>query len=521
MRHTHPRRHRRARRGISTRGVTAVVRAAALSVALSVALSAALLAGCSWSGDEGSVAGNRPTTPTRPRDAAGGASLRVEGRWFVDRQGRVVLPRGVNMVEKAAPFYPAAAGFGPDDARFLADLGFDTVRLGVMFQGLMPTPGEVDEAYLDHLATTVDDLADAGISVVLDFHQDGYSPRYKGGGFPDWLAIDDGGDNPDDAKFPLYYVQSRAMQEAFHNFWTNRKGPDGIGLQAHFLTGVHAVAKRFASSPSVLGYELINEPFPGPDYAACLAGGDGCHDVEQRYLVPFARRATAAVRSASSDQAVWVEPFAIFNFGKASTSLPGRGTDALLAVHSYALDERGEQGVVDQAVAARARDHKPVLITEFGADAPKEALERMTAAFDRAMLPWLFWTYDEQIITDPSAGASLEAVKDLDRLEALVRPHPAAVAGTPTSFGFDPRSGRFDLAYATTGPDGRTTRKGLATVVAAPPLAFPDGYRAVVRGGRVTSKPCAPRVTVVADPGVTEVRVRLERADERPRACGS
>jgi endoglycosylceramidase len=49
-----------------------------------------------------------PTTP-----------LGHSGRWITDAKGRVVLLHGVNMVYKRAPYYPAATGFGPDDAAFL------------------------------------------------------------------------------------------------------------------------------------------------------------------------------------------------------------------------------------------------------------------------------------------------------------------------------------------------------------------------------------------------------------------
>ena len=42
-----------------------------------------------------------------------------QGRWITDARGRVVILHGVNMVYKRPPYYPAAAGFGADDARFL------------------------------------------------------------------------------------------------------------------------------------------------------------------------------------------------------------------------------------------------------------------------------------------------------------------------------------------------------------------------------------------------------------------
>src|SRR5262245_33562171 len=75
--------------------------------------------------------------------------LSHEGRWLTDAAGRVVLLHGVNEVSKSAPFYPAAFGFGGDDADFLAEQGFNAVRLGVDFRGVMPEPGAVNAAYIE------------------------------------------------------------------------------------------------------------------------------------------------------------------------------------------------------------------------------------------------------------------------------------------------------------------------------------------------------------------------------------
>src|SRR4051812_31237397 len=69
------------------------------------------------------------------------APLRHDGRWFTDATGRVVMLRGMNFVEKWAPFTPAADGFDDDDAALLAANGFNALRLGVPFEFLMPTPG--------------------------------------------------------------------------------------------------------------------------------------------------------------------------------------------------------------------------------------------------------------------------------------------------------------------------------------------------------------------------------------------
>ena len=79
---------------------------------------------------------------------------------------------GINMVYKLPPYYPAAVGFDDDDAAFLHSIGFNAVRVGIIWKALEPQPGVFDDAYLFEIASTVDTLAKHGIVSLLDFHQD-------------------------------------------------------------------------------------------------------------------------------------------------------------------------------------------------------------------------------------------------------------------------------------------------------------------------------------------------------------
>lgn len=450
--------------------------------------------------------GSGPALAAEPSASRGpSAPLGSHGRWLTDAAGRVVLLHGVNEVAKSAPYHPEAFGFGADDARFLAAQGFNAVRLGVAFEGLMPAPGRIDRAYVDAIARTVHRLQRRRIFVLLDFHQDGFGPEYRGNGFPAWMSLDDGLPNPPDATFPLYYLQNPAMQRAFESFWANRPGPGGVGLQDRFIAGLRAVVRRFARAPYVLGYELMNEPWPGAAWQPCLA--PGCPGLEQRLLAPFHRRATAAVRRLTRRQQVLVEPFVLFNYGRSPTSLPGRASGNALAAHSYALDVGGEDAVVDFAVAAAERDAAPVLMTEFGATTDAGTLTRLAAGFDRRLVPWLFWAYNEEIVVDRGEPASLAAVRSLDALKALVRPYPAALAGTPEELSFDATARILRLRYRPVAPGGRRYRPSVPSVVSMPRLAYPDGYTVHATGARVTSAPCAERLTLRTRPRAASVAV--------------
>ena len=182
------------------------------------------------------------------------------GRWIIDASGRVVVIHGINMVYKLPPYYPAAAGFGNNDAAFLARIGFNAVRVGVIWKAVEPRPGVYDQSYLNRIAGTVTTLAHHGIVSLLDFHQDMLNQRFQGEGIPDW-AVQDGGLLNPKLGFPGNYLSNPALQHALDAFWSDAPGPGGIGLQARFTGAWEHVAARFKHTRSVLGYEIFNEPF--------------------------------------------------------------------------------------------------------------------------------------------------------------------------------------------------------------------------------------------------------------------
>jgi endoglycosylceramidase len=431
------------------------------------------------------------------------------GRWFTDASGRVVMLRGMNYVEKSPPFYPAATGFDDDDAAMLASRGFNTLRLGVVFEALMPAPGEIDDAYIEHLAETVRVLGRHGIFVLFDFHQDGYGPYTHGNGMPAWATLTDGLPNPN-AQFPLYYVQNPAMQRAFDNFWANEPGSDGVPLQEHYAAGMRAIAARFVHTPNVIGYEPMNEPWPGTEWIPCVSG---CPELEQRLLEPFHARMSEAIRSVDRKRPLFVEPFVLFNFGRAATSMPGTGSARALSTHVYAGSAPADLSVMNHSVEAATRDDAPVLSTEWGASNDPALITRTADQFDSTLVPWLFWSYQEHVILDSRRPPTPDNLRT-PVIDALTRPYPTAVNGTPTRLAFDTTTDTFEFEYDATRPDGRHAPRLLPTTVSVPAAVYAGGYVATVTGARITSRPCAPVMTLQNLPGATTVSARVT-----PGAC--
>jgi endoglycosylceramidase len=441
----------------------------------------------------GLVLAGLPAAAALPDMSEPVAPLSHRGRWFTDALGRVVILRGVNFVEKSPPFHPAGVGFDDDDGDFLVDHGFNVVRLGVVFEALMPEPGVLAPGYVESLAESVDMLAARNTFVVLDFHQDGYGPATHGNGMPAWSTITDGLPNPPDP-FPFYYVTNPALQRAFENFWANRTGPDGVPLQTHYAAAARALAERFADEPYLLGHEAMNEPWPGADWDTCV---QGCPEKEKERLVPFYRRFSTAVRKADRNGFVFVEPFVLFNFGRSDTSLPGVGRPRnALSFHVYAATPAEDLAVMDRAISASERNDDALLATEWGATNDPARIRRITEQFDSRLLSWTFWAYNENVIRqteEPPAGANLRP----DVVASLTRPYPVATNGTPLELSFDTTKRVLEYRWSTRRPNGRRGRDDIETSVVLPASVYPTGIVVAVQGG-----------TVVSQPGETHLRVR-------------
>jgi endoglycosylceramidase len=425
----------------------------------------------------------------RAAPAPARATLRpvsTHGRWLVDAEGRTLLLHGLNVVAKRPPYTPESIGFGADDAAFLAAHGFDAVRLGVIYAGVEPHPGVYHEAYLGAIARTVRVLRAHGIRSLLDFHQDQYSERFQGQGFPGWAVQDGGLPNPR-LGFPGNYVGNPALQHAFDRFFANARGPGGVGLDDRYAAAWRHVARRFAHTPGILGYDLINEPSPGSLERACLSAA-GCAGFERHRLTRFYEKVSAAVRRGDGSTPIFYEPVNSFGIGF-PTSLP-RLADrhAVFGWHLY-LAAAAQRAQFARA-AAHSAGQEPQFLTEFGSTTATATIRHAEDLADRHLLGWMEWTYFSNGATDNAGTPSLVddphraptgANVDRGQLAALVRPHASAIAGTPTRESYDAAtrvlSVRFQPRPGVTAP----------TRILLPAAVFPKGRRVRVHRGVVLS----------------------------------
>ena len=467
------------------------------------------------------------------------------GRWITDAKGRVVILHGAAVVVGGSfsPGVPeqtaSEVGFKRADARFLARQGFNVVRLGMFFRGYSPSPGSYDDEYLESFARTQRQLDRAGIFTLLDFHQDQLAPVYSGRGFPDWFLLDDGLPNPAQP-FPQGYFANPALNRAYDNLWANAAGPGGVGLQDRFGEGWARVAARFAGEHGVLGYDIFNEPWPGSEWPSC-AQPAGCPPggFDQVELTAFSNRMIAAIRSADRRHLAFYEPNLQFDVGAATGHGQVDDDNAGFSFHNYCLGaapglpvvpdpvnacrDVGETLVFSNADAHSEETGAALLMTEFG-DTPDPAIHaRVADLADRFMVGWTDWAYmgsTGQIKIDNAAPPEPENIRQA-RLDAVVRPFPQLVAGTPESFGYDGR--RFELVFDTrsaaalgfepVGGEAGPARfeAGSRSEVVVPKARFPHGYGTEVDGARVSSEPGASLLVLRTCPGADRVWLRVAK----------
>jgi endoglycosylceramidase len=254
---------------------------------------------------------------------------------FVDTAGRERLFRGVNVVYKDPPWLPTAPCFNTnfswvaDDAKLLASMGFNLIRLGVMWPGVNPDSlDNVNMTYIAEIKKLIAIAAAENIYTMIDPHQDELNPRFCGEGAPNWWVlkhttnndfpvpvrskpfpvdktrpcpglepkqcpgIDFPGRENCDGNSSFSYIWTHDGAKAYQTLWEN---PD-TGFSQFWTT----VARELHDAPGVIGGELWNEPFPGDVFGQPEMRKNQHADLVN--LAPFYRNVTAAIREAVPDQ---------------------------------------------------------------------------------------------------------------------------------------------------------------------------------------------------------------------------
>jgi len=271
-----------------------------------------------------------------------------DGDWFRDNYGRYLLFRGVNFASrsKLPPYLPIApldvsqinqvdlqseidkVGQHLDN---LKDLGFNVIRLLIMWKALEPKPNpHLEELspeakkYLEMIKIIIDELYKRRLFVILDFHQDIAHEICGGDGFPDWaLGIDEIHWKP--ISKPLLEIQKRTwylsyyinglVKHTLRSFWNNNLrnahfGLENFPVRTHLEKTIGQTLKYLnqlysdVEGPIIIGVEPFNEPHP--------VGLDR-KDFESNLLREFYTNVSNEIRKVDDKVFIFMEPSADWN----------------------------------------------------------------------------------------------------------------------------------------------------------------------------------------------------------------
>jgi endoglycosylceramidase len=426
--------------------------------------------------------------------APAGASLaplhatRGEAPGIFDSRGREVLLRGVNVNALGDYFqanadYPTVVPLRRSDFGRISRLGFNSVRLLVSWSRLQPERGAYNRAYVKRIKRAVGWAREQGIYVVIDMHQDawgkhiatppgascpsGTNPSIGWDGAPKWATITDGAST---CNFGLREL-APAVTQAWQSFYEDREG-----IQTQLVRTWGRLARGFARSRTVAGFDLLNEPAAGFE--------PGVNDTVG--LGEFYGRAIEAIRAGEDskrdpvEHIVFFEPGVIWSaVGNYSIPPPAFTDDdnIVFAPHIYA--ESIAPASIDQgfefARQAAAAYGTTVWSGEWGyfgdpaADADK--VRRYGEAEDANLYGGAWWDYkqscgDPHVIherdgtPDPispslvrfaceGSGVGKELGVPKPFATVLARPVPRAVPGEISSLRSDGAAGTMELEART------------------------------------------------------------------------
>lgn len=414
-----------------------------------------------------------------------------------DADGRAVVLRGVNLAgaHKNTPYID---DYMPADyARLRADWGMTAIRFLITWSAVEPNPGQFDDTYLAWVKERMGWAHDAGLSVVIDMHQDVYGEGFGFDGAPLWTC-DAANYQGFQAKQPfgINYADPKVMA-CFDHLWTD------AGIQREMAAAWGHVAEVLADEPAIIGFDPINEPSWGSQAIATF---------EPVQLQAFYEQMIAAVRAKAPRWVAFVEPSSTRALGFSTKLTKFTSPDVVYAPHLYDVQAEST-GMFDPAHAAALLDTAmdlqrdadtlgtPMWIGEYGGhhDDPQIAAYMGTIydGVSAVSAGSMTWAYDK------GGGYSLldaQGAENAELVAAIVRPAPALVAGTPQGWTFDPASRVFELTWHA---DPGVTAP---TVILAPARLYPSGVNVECGGCTVERVGNEVRLGAVsADPAVARL----------------
>ncbi len=434
----------------------------------------------------------------------------TDGQRLIDELSRERVFNGINIVDKR-DYEPGRQKFffDADDAFFkqLSECGVNLIRLGFCWANIEPAPHKYNDEYItDVLGGILDICEKYGIYAYLDMHQDTYSSTCNNDGAPAWATITD--------KYkvrPVHFVWAEAYfwgkycHRAFDNFWSNRF-VSGKGLQDYYADCWNHIVSLIGKKPAVIGFDLMNEPFPGTDGGKCFrlivkngikallfdpefkrAGlikdvfsservprvlnrityglmrrvTSACDDITRKFdtekYAPFLEKTARGVRAASKDKIFFIENSFFSNAG-IPCSVPPIKTDGKIdenqafAPHAYDMmvdtpmykyaSFERVNGMFSAHRDTQLRLNVPVVVGEWGG---------FGGGGDEGWLPHIaaiLKLFDSYKWSNTYWCCTGKDIFNSPLMKVFIRPYPRAVPGTIKEYSYDLEKKVFELSFS-------------------------------------------------------------------------
>src|SRR5471032_3351129 len=326
--------------------------------------------------------------------------VRIEGTRFIAPDGRVLHIKGISLgnwlmpegymfkfevakapnqiygafdrllgTEKAAAFWKQYRDtyIALDDIRFIKSVGFNTVRIPLHYHLFMTDQGEMTGEGWALLDRVLGWVREAGLFAIVDLHA---APGGQTG-----INHDDGPGYP----LMFYVPRDRALTV---KLW-------------------RAIALRYSGNPTILGYDLLNEPIAPYHDIATL----------NPRLEPFFKRVTEANRAVDPGRIVflaggqWSSSFDMFG--------PPYAENLAYTYHSFWASTKRDS--IQRHLNFSARYDVPLFLGETGelTDDWNAGFRTLHEAHD---IGWSFWTYKN--LDSPSTVVSIPRPAGWDAIVA-------------------------------------------------------------------------------------------------------
>lgn len=346
--------------------------------------------------------------------------------FFKDSYNRIQIYRGVNVCNssKSAPdFLPWHT---EEDYAKLKKWGFNLVRFLVYWEAIEPEKGKYNLEYVEKVKEHIAILNKLGIDVIIDLHQDLYSRKFTGNGFPNWALPPKEYSFKNQTKWWLNYFQPYVI-ECYRYFWSNDN------LKNSYLQYIGFVHDKIACPFSnVIGIDVFNEPFPNFPFI---------WNFEKKVLNSFYN--TLAILANISFKRFFFESWIVTSAGLPTSLNKSLFKKACHIPHYYPpfSHNEGNYNRVNSLLAKIALRSKalearrfanPCLIGEFGISPQVINSEQFIVDFlnasEKYHINWLWYCYDKDIHS--SHGIVDENRNQKSFLSKLIRVYPQKIAGS-------------------------------------------------------------------------------------------